>query len=154
MTPSATVFVAALLVSAAPWLSAPAAAGPLSSPLPLANVAAPLVDTVQYRQGWRGGYRGVYRGGYRGRGYGGAAIGLGVAGAIIGGAIIASQPYGYGPGYAYGSGPVYGPGYDPGYVVSPDDGRGEVAYCMQRYRSYDPRSGTFLGFDGLRHLCP
>ena len=29
-----------------------------------------------------------------------------------------------------------------------------VAYCMQRYRSYDPRSGTFLGYDGLRHPCP
>jgi hypothetical protein len=29
-----------------------------------------------------------------------------------------------------------------------------VAYCMQRYRSYDPDSGTFLGNDGLRHPCP
>jgi hypothetical protein len=25
---------------------------------------------------------------------------------------------------------------------------------MQRYRSYDPGSGTFLGNDGLRHPCP
>ena len=23
-----------------------------------------------------------------------------------------------------------------------------VAYCMQTYRSYDPRSGTYLGNDG------
>jgi hypothetical protein len=29
-----------------------------------------------------------------------------------------------------------------------------VDYCAQRYRSYDPASGTFLGFDGLRHPCP
>jgi BA14K-like protein len=29
-----------------------------------------------------------------------------------------------------------------------------VAYCSQRYRSYDPASGTFLGYDGLRHPCP
>jgi hypothetical protein len=29
-----------------------------------------------------------------------------------------------------------------------------VAYCMQRFRSYDPQSGTYLGFDGLRHPCP
>jgi hypothetical protein len=29
-----------------------------------------------------------------------------------------------------------------------------VAYCMQRFRSYDPRSGTYLGYDGLRHPCP
>ena len=25
--------------------------------------------------------------------------------------------------------------------------------CAQRYRSYDPASGTFLGFDGRRHEC-
>ena len=31
---------------------------------------------------------------------------------------------------------------------------GPVAYCMQRYRSYDPGSGTFLGYDGQRHPCP
>jgi BA14K-like protein len=25
--------------------------------------------------------------------------------------------------------------------------------CAQRYRSYDPTSGTYLGRDGLRHRC-
>jgi hypothetical protein len=25
---------------------------------------------------------------------------------------------------------------------------------MQRYRSYDPNSGTYLGNDGYRHPCP
>ncbi len=29
-----------------------------------------------------------------------------------------------------------------------------VAYCMQRYRSYDPVSQTYLGHDGYRHPCP
>jgi hypothetical protein len=29
-----------------------------------------------------------------------------------------------------------------------------VAYCSQRFRSYDPRSGTYLGYDGYRHPCP
>lgn len=29
-----------------------------------------------------------------------------------------------------------------------------VGYCSQRYRSYDPRSGTYLGYDGYRHPCP
>ena len=29
-----------------------------------------------------------------------------------------------------------------------------VAYCMSRFRSYDPATGTYLGFDGLRHPCP
>jgi hypothetical protein len=30
----------------------------------------------------------------------------------------------------------------------------DTAYCARRYRSYDAVSGTFLGFDGLRHACP
>jgi len=29
-----------------------------------------------------------------------------------------------------------------------------VAYCARRFRSYDPASGTYLGYDGLRHPCP
>ena len=29
-----------------------------------------------------------------------------------------------------------------------------IAYCSQRYRSYDPVSGTYLGYDGYRHPCP
>jgi hypothetical protein len=95
-------------------------------------------------------------GGYR-RGGGGGFIPGAVAGAVIGGA-IASAPYGY-----YGSpGYYYAPGYyDDGYydqgpvVVAPvPEGDDAVAYCMQTYRSYDPRSGTYLGYDGYRHPCP
>lgn len=26
-------------------------------------------------------------------------------------------------------------------------------YCARKYRSYDPRSRTYLGYDGLRHYC-
>jgi hypothetical protein len=37
---------------------------------------------------------------------------------------------------------------------APAPGGGDVAYCMQRFRSYDPDSGTYLGFDGQRHPCP
>lgn len=99
------------------------------------------VTNVYYRR-WGGGYG--YRGGYYrhgGWGWGGAAAGL-AAGAIIGGAIAAnSAPYYYGPGY-------YAP--PPGYAVDEN----AVAYCSQRYKSYDPASGTFLGYDGLRHPCP
>ena len=75
----------------------------------------------------------------------GCAVGAGiVAGAIIGGAIANSQPQYYGPGpYYYGA-----PGYD-----GPPPGEA-VAYCMDRFRSYDPRSGTYLGNDGFRHPCP
>lgn len=28
-----------------------------------------------------------------------------------------------------------------------------VAACQARYRSYDVRSDTFLGYDGIRHRC-
>ncbi len=28
------------------------------------------------------------------------------------------------------------------------------SFCMQRFRSYDPGSGTYLGHDGRRHPCP
>lgn len=100
-----------------------------------------------------GGYHGG--GGYyrHGGGGGGAFLPGLAAGAIIGGA-IASQ--GYGPGY-FAPGPAY---YDNGYdddavAVAPAPGGDDaVAYCMQTYRSYDPRSGTYMGNDGYRHPCP
>ncbi|NGP19051.1 BA14K family protein [Devosia aurantiaca] len=28
-----------------------------------------------------------------------------------------------------------------------------VAACQARYRSYDVRTNTFLGYDGVRHPC-
>lgn len=111
-----------------------------------ANTSNSLMTEVQYRR------RGYYRGG-------GAAAGLGIglaAGALIGGAIAAgSSPY-YGPGYGYGyGGPAYYPAPAP-VVVAPRYGYGgdAEAYCMQRYRSYDPASGTYLNYDGNRYPCP
>jgi BA14K-like protein len=32
-------------------------------------------------------------------------------------------------------------------------GTADGSSCAQRYRSYDPASGTFLGRDGVRHSC-
>jgi len=32
-------------------------------------------------------------------------------------------------------------------------GNADLSPCAQRYRSYDPASGTFLGYDGNRHPC-
>jgi BA14K-like protein len=101
--------------------------------------------------GGGGGYHGG--GGYRRGGGGGGFIPGLAAGAIIGGA-IASQ--GYGPGYYAAPGPAYDEGYDDGpvAVVPVPSGGDDVAYCMQTYRSYDPRSGTYMGNDGYRHPCP
>jgi len=137
-----------------------ASAAPMTGALALKNAAPVNVETVQYgRWGW--------------------GVGAGfVAGAIIGGAIANSYYYGPGPYYAapgpyyyapppppaayygapaygapaYGA-PAYGAPAGPAYGGAPVAGDA-VAYCQQRYRSYDPASGTFLGYDGQRHPCP
>lgn len=33
------------------------------------------------------------------------------------------------------------------------DNGARASSCARRYRSYDPASGTFLGYDGKRHPC-
>ena len=79
---------------------------------------------------------------------GGAGVAAGIIGGIIAGGIIASQrPY-YSYDYGYYSYPPYG--YYGPYPMRD----GAVAYCMQRFRSYDPYSMTYLGYDGFRHPCP
>jgi BA14K-like protein len=62
------------------------------------------------------------------------------------------------PGSMVGVNPAFhrslrhaGEAYD--YVI-PFAGGSDSAYCQQRFRSYDVASGTYLGFDGLRHPCP
>lgn len=27
------------------------------------------------------------------------------------------------------------------------------SYCARKYDSFDPRSGTYLGYEGFRHMC-
>ena len=103
---------------------------------------------VQYHHG------GYARGGGYGPGYG---LGVGAAalasGALIGGAIATQNQGYYYPDQNY-------PGYsDPGYVYSGAapaayNNGDSVAYCEQAYRSYDPTSGSYLGYDGFRHARP
>jgi BA14K-like protein len=108
---------------------------------------------------YSGGYGGGWNGGYRHRRGGGFIPGA-VAGAVIGGALASSYPY-----YGYGGSDYYDYGYnddpysygDAAVVAAVPDAVGgddAVAYCMQTYQSYDPASGTYLGYDGLRHPCP
>lgn len=112
----------------------------------------------QYRYSHHG-----YAHGYgHGNGFGvGAGVAAGLAaGAIIGGAM--QQSGGYYPAEPYPAEPypvepypVYsdqGPAYVAGPQVAND--ADAVAYCERTYRSYDPASGTYLGYDGLRHPCP
>ncbi len=134
---SALACVAILAPSTAS--ATPAAAG-LSS---LGAADAGLVQQVQWRGG-RGGYYGGrgygYRGGYyRGGRNDGAAVAAGVIGGLALGAAIAGAASAPPP-------PVYA---QPGYGAPGD----WIAYCSQKYRSFDPASGTYLGYDGLRHPC-
>lgn len=59
--------------------------------------------------------------------------------------------WGYDPWFAWGV-PVF-PYYEEYYDFPPvtDDA---IAECKRRFRSYDPVSRTYLGYDGLRHPCP
>ena len=132
--------IAALLTAAAVTIGlmshpGPAVAAPAANAY--ANVPASDLELVRwYGGGWRGG---GWRGGWRGGGWGYYGGGF-AAGAILGGMLAA--PY-------YYPAPYYA---DPGYYEEGPDGA--VDYCMRRFRSYDPRTGTYLGNDGYRHPCP
>ncbi len=142
---------------------------PVLTTLLAASVAVMLIvapssasaESLDHRRGWNGPgkvypYAGrSYYGGYRNpRGYGryrpyyshgryryddGAAVAAGVAGlavgAILGGALAAPRQ----PAYVYANPAPWTPAW--------------YRYCESRYRSFDPGSGTFLGYDGRRHFC-
>ncbi|MEJ2377948.1 MAG: BA14K family protein [Pseudolabrys sp.] len=78
----------------------------------------------------------------------GCAVGAGIAAGVIGGAIIGSAIANsrHAPPPYYDDPPRYHHEYD-----RDDDA---VEYCMERFKSYDPRSGTYMGYDGYRHPCP
>jgi BA14K-like protein len=133
--------IAALLTAAAVTiglmsLHGPAGAAPAANVYAFGNFPANNLGQVRWGGGWHGGWHGGWRGG--GWGYYGGGF---AAGAILGGALAA--PY-------YYPAPYY---VDPGYYEEgPPDGA--VDYCMRRFRSYDPNTGTYLGNDGHRHPCP
>lgn len=112
--------------------------------LGIAATAIPLT-TTDADAGWRGRH---YNDHYYGRHHrhrdfdAGSAAAAGIvglaAGAIIGGAIANSNQQ-----------PVYDYRMDPNYRSRAD----WDAYCYSKYRSYDARTGTYLGYDGYRHYC-
>ncbi len=136
------ILAAAVVLGAASFTTVPTAQAAPLMVNPAVSGSTVNAEPVQYRRGpgfrqgghyYHGsGYNRGHRGyGYRGynRGYGvGPALGGLAAGAIIGGAIAGSQ--------------------------ARASGGDAVAYCSQRFRSYDPASGTYLGYDGNRHACP
>ncbi len=85
--------------------------------------------------------------------------------------LLASPAFGQAPSASYGTGNIIFPG-DPsaaaaagasaGTIFPGVAGGGAFAYepapprtgsCAQRFKSYDARSGTYLGHDGRRHAC-
>lgn len=136
-----SMVLSALMLAALSTMATVGHAAPVTARAGLPIADKSIVDQVQYRRDYRG----------RGVGFG---IGAGIiGGAIIGGAIARS--YAPRPYYTYPRAYYYAPA--PTYYAAPpppayyDD---EVSYCMRRFKSYDPRSGTYLGYDGFRHTCP
>ena len=127
--------------------------------------AAPNVNVQASRT--RGNWNG-HHWQHRGNGFGAGFA----AGAVVGSSYPYDGGYGYYGNYGYGnygydnyayddSYPNYAydnGGYDEGYgsyAAAPVAGEDrDDAYCAQRFQSYDPASGTYLGYDGARHPCP
>ncbi len=101
--------------------------------LPAAGLASRPAAAVS--EGGASALQNVYYRGHRG-GYwrGGRWVGLGIASAIVGSAIIADEGYRY-RRYRY-------------------SGDGARQQCADRFRSFDWDSGTYMGYDGERHVCP
>lgn len=119
------------------------------------TLAAPAEAGRGHGNGWKGGGGGRYvqnnyyggRGYRRGGGYnalGAGLIGFGV-GAIVGSALTPRDVYVAPPPPAQ---PVYRAGYGPA-PWTPD----WYTYCYSRYRSFNPNTGTFVGYDGYEHFC-
>jgi hypothetical protein len=137
---TATFVIATSLAS----VSSLAMAAPVTNASAIRNATPSAVETVRW---W----------------WWGAPAAAFVAGGLVGGALAAPY-YGYGPYYP---GPYYpGPYYQGSYYQGPYAGApmgpaapayssaGGDNYCAQRFRSYDPSTGTYMGYDGQRHPCP
>lgn len=97
----------------------------------------------------------------------GDAVVAGVAGlavgAILGSALTAQRP----PRHYVEEYPIYdapAPIYSRTRIIVRQDpymesgplrpwSRAWLRYCSQRYRSFDPGSGTYVGYDGEEHFC-
>jgi hypothetical protein len=132
MTAAAALLAGALMTSAAS--AAPASS--LQSAVSYANSQseAQIQEVRRGGRHWRG-----HR--HRGHGFGGW-------GAAAAAGLLLSAPLWAGGTYAYDE--PYD-GYEGGYAAY---GGGGEARCEATFRSYDPASGTYMGYDGVRRACP
>lgn len=85
-----------------------------------------------------------------------AAGALGVAAGAVIGSVLAPPPAPVyvEPAYVEPAYPTY---YRPAprvvYAAPQPWSRAWYDACSARYRSFDPRSGTFIGYDGASHFC-
>jgi hypothetical protein len=132
-----TIGAAAAALLAGSVFTAPASAAPAASVAATQGVsqaATSNVEQVRSRRGWRG-HRHRHS---RGWGWGAGAVGAG---------LLLTAPLwagGYDDGY-------YDDGYDGAYAYG---GGGGYARCEATFKSFDPESGTYMGYDGIRRTCP
>lgn len=86
-----------------------------------------LVETVRHRR--------------RGHNYGG------------GFSFYFGYPRYYSPRYYHPRQRYYGYRYPPRRYYGRGGGHSHVRWCRNRYRSYNPRTDQFLGYDGYYHYC-
>lgn len=124
-------FGLALAASAAQAMPAGAGAAAMETATPV------LVEQVQYYYGPRRYYGGPRYYGHR-RGWRGDGVAAGVAAGAIGALAIG----GLAASGAFDAPPAYAP-------MAP----GRKQWCADRYRSYNPEDGTFVGRDGRVRYC-
>ncbi|WP_417684948.1 BA14K family protein [Roseibium sp.] len=130
--------------------------------------------TAEAEAGGRHHYRGYHGGVWVGDGAAVAGV-VGLAAAALLGATLASPRYNGGPvyydppPYSYAPPPypappvVYAPPPYPyrsrAYVVPRHAGIGApfspewIAYCARKYKSFNPRTGTYLAYSGRVRMC-
>jgi hypothetical protein len=122
----------AMMIAAGSLVAPPASADPGYYGAEVYQVGNRWKGGKNWNRNWSGNR--YYNRGWNGNYWVGPAIGFG-AGVLLGSALTAPRYYAPAPRY-------YAPAYG-----------NRDAYCAQKYRSYNPYTGTYTGYDGRQHYC-
>jgi BA14K-like protein len=129
-TLSAAICAATFIIAAPPVNATPA--GGIARSLDLTVQSSSLLDHAQYR----GQYYGRRHNGYAGNRYrrnnSARNLALGIGGLVIGGIVLSDSARS-----------------EHRHVHGSDWQR-----CAQTYRSFEPETGMYTGYDGIRRTCP